>query len=233
MNKFFTTLAIAMVATMGIANAQHHFRIGPKAGLTGNWLPGTVLVEGERVMPNVGFYGGLALDWNLTEKVFLEGDLLYTQKGISSRVWTNNVNDVRVITRKYDHALGYVEIPLYIGYKIGEGNMSVAAGPEFCFNVLSLGKFTEYNYAEGTFYDSEKYSFSEYTKKFNVGLTAMLMYEFFEGFEFNLKFSYDFLGVVDITKTITGSNGRPLNLPAESFGRNMSLQFGFCYKFEL
>lgn len=126
---FVTVLALVLGAS---AFAQVEF--GAKAGMTANWIPGTYADLGDDPATNIGYYGGLTASLDLSRSAFLQAELLYIRKGISTE---------NPILGKYARNVSYVELPVLAGYK--KGNFRLMAGPAFAYCIGNTVKSDTYN----------------------------------------------------------------------------------------
>lgn len=114
-------LLAVLALTIGASASAQDFRFGVKAGVAGNWVKRTLLTPGDRVVPNIGFYGGVAGNIELSDLMFAQAELLFARKGISTR---NNVFG------EYSRNISYIQLPLFVGFKLGE-DVGLMLGPEF------------------------------------------------------------------------------------------------------
>ncbi|MCQ2186150.1 MAG: PorT family protein [Bacteroidales bacterium] len=248
MKKYILTVLAAMIMATGMADARkidkaHHFRIGPKVGLTGGWIPGSVLLSNEKVIPHMSYYAGISADYNLNEHFLIQADVLYTGKGHSDR--TNSLAYSDYLTSRYNLELGFVDVPLYLVYRISDNGLEFKLGPEFNFNVVAYDKFSEdvniksdsYDPEAGNKFETIKTDRRSYVRPFNVGISAGISYEFFQGFAFDFRFSYDFMGIIkpslvdEINNEIISGSESGKRFSDKS--RMMTISLGFVYKFEL
>lgn len=241
MKKYILTVLAAMIMATGMADARkidktHHFRIGPKVGMTGGWIPGSTLASNEKVLPHMSFYAGISADYNITENFLVQADVLYTGKGHTDRTYA--LSDTSVETSRYNLEMGYIDVPIYIVYKLADNGLEFKLGPEFNFNVVGYSNTRTYDYAENLF-KTDKMDLRNYIRPFNVGISAGISYEFFDGFAFDFRFSYDFLGTIkpslvdDINKYIKENGGTDAGNRFSDKSRMMTISLGFVYKFEL
>lgn len=136
MKKTLIALVAAFAACVSAA-AQSDFTLGPKVGFSMSWLPQTVLVGNEKVMPHNGFYAGVGFDWEFAENVIFGADLVYDTKGHSDRV-----DSPEGVLERYNLNLGYVKMPLYLGAKFFGDKFWVQAGPSLNFLTNATSKHT-------------------------------------------------------------------------------------------
>jgi hypothetical protein len=146
MKKMFFIIAIVVVAISG--NAQLKF--GVKGGLNVSNITGKY-TEGYR--SKIGLHlGGLA-NLTLTEKLSVQGELLYSAQGAR---WDDD--DEKTM-------LGYMQLPILVRYKIA-GGFYAEAGPQF--GLLVRAKDDN----EGDVYDIK-----EYLKKSDISLAMGVGYD--------------------------------------------------------
>lgn len=123
MKRLFLTIALTLTAFTGSFAQDLYF--GVKGGISGNWIPKTTINPDDKVLPNIGFYGGAIATYEFAGDLFLQGEVLYARKGISTKGETFN--------NKYWRRLHYLQVPLLIGAKLGDERFRLMAGPEFGF----------------------------------------------------------------------------------------------------
>lgn len=214
-------LILALTVASGIsASAQKNFKIGPKAGLSANWLPATNLDPGDKVLPHTSFYAGLSGEWDFTENALLQVEILYSGKGHSDR------NDLAM--RRYSLELGYLNIPVYAGFRFLDGQVGIMGGPEFGFNMLANRKISYIGDAPAG-KDAGSKSVKESVRPFNIGLGLQVSYQFWEGLGLDLKLSWG------LNRTFNDGKNAEGNIIKDSidYAHNTSIQFGLFYKFEI
>lgn len=219
MKKYILCAIAALFITSGISHAQNDFKIGPKAGIAASWIPGTTIVGNERIMPHNSFYAGLSAEWEFTENVFAQIEALYAGKGHSDRTPGD------LITEKYNLEIGYVQVPLFGGYKFFDGAMSVMAGPEFGFAVMARTKRT-IDTAKGDNTVTRK-NVKDAIRPFNIALALQVSYEIWSGLGIDAKLSYG------LNRTFKKDALNPYGIDLNDKGHNVTLQLGVFYKFEL
>lgn len=196
--------AILLLSLSTVAHAQ--FEAGIKGGFSGNWLTGTAMKGGESTKVHSGYYGGLFADYILSDRFFLQGEVLYNTKGHA---------DNSKYEGHYRRDLKYINIPVYFAASFWE-NLHVMAGPEFGFLVGCK------IHNEG----SESIDGMDDCKKLDMGIAIQLEYLFAERFGINLKGNYSFTKVFDVPY-----QADPFVAPVQDDGRNIGFQVGICYKF--
>lgn len=173
MKKLFITLVLALMAFTSVS--AQDFLVGVKGGFSGNWIPKTNINPDDKVLPNAGFYGGLTGTLDLSSQSFLQAEVLYARKGISTRGET--------FGNTYWRKLHYVQVPLLLGFKLMDDNFRFMVGPEFGYCLGSK------------VYDSavtvSPASASGY-KKFNFAVALQTSYIFWEGLGVDFKVDYAF-----------------------------------------
>lgn len=123
--KIILTIALALFAGAG-AFAQDGIGLGLKAGVAGNWIPGTYVDVGDDVLPNFGFYGGVYGFAEFSDTMFGQVELLYSRKGIYTK---------SPLLGKYTRNLSYIQLPLLVGFKLHDDAVNIAFGPAFAYCV--------------------------------------------------------------------------------------------------
>lgn len=199
--KHFILTAVLMLICNG-ASAQ--FELGFKGGFAAGWIPGTQLIGYEKVMPHNGFYVGAIADY-LFDNITLQAELTYAAKGHSDRSQQDG---------KYSRDLRYLQLPLYLGYRINP-RLTVLAGPEL--GLLLTAKVTQ---------DEIKWDGKADCHPFNVAIAAQFNYMVSDHFGVDIKGYYGLNRTFCVPYMIG-------NTPYEDKGHNAGFQIGFCYKFQL
>lgn len=198
--KRIVLLSILALMIGAPASAQN-FSFGVKAGVAGNWMKKTLIDPGDRVVPNIGFYAGVAGNIELSDLMFAQAELLFARKGISTR---------NEILGKYSRNISYIQLPLFVGFKLGSDDLRLMLGPEFGVCVRNKVVADAYNPSSvGT------------VRPFNLAIAAQINYMITD--EIGIDFKVD----MGLTKTmeVPEFEGRTTE------GRNLSVQAGVCYFF--
>ena len=195
-------ILLAVLAMMAGAPASaQEFSFGVKAGVAGNWMKRTWLDVGDRVVPNIGFYAGVAGNIDLSDLMFAQAELIFARKGISTR---------SEILGKYSRNISYIQLPLFVGFKLGSDNLRLMLGPEFGVCVGNKVKADTYNPSSvGT------------VRPFNLAIAAQVNYMITD--EFGIDFKVD----MGLTRTMKDAAIQD----RQDEGRNLSVQAGVCYFF--
>lgn len=198
--KRIVLLSILALMIGALASAQN-FSFGVKAGVAGNWMKKTLIEWDDRVVPNIGFYAGVAGNIELSDLMFVQAELLFARKGISTK------NDR---LGKYSRNISYIQLPLFVGFKLGSDDLRLMLGPEFGVCVRNKVVADNYNPSSvGT------------VRPFNLAIAAQINYMITD--EIGIDFKVD----MGLTKTmkVPEFEGRTTE------GRNLSVQAGVCYFF--
>lgn len=196
MKKLLITLALAAMAFSSVSAQGVLF--GVKGGISGNWIPKTNINPDDRVLPNTGFYGGISGAFDISDQTFVQTEVLYARKGISTRGAT--------FGNKYWRKIGYIQVPVMLGFKMADEDFRFMIGPEFGFCIGNK------------VYDSATIvspASASDVKKFNMALAIQTSYLIYEGLGIDFKIDYAF------TRTFTGNDN----------GRNLCVQLGVSYLF--
>ena len=134
--KKITLAALFLVAATFVVNAQTRF--GIKAGL--NLADANGKGDGESFSSDskmrVGFHLGGVADITFAEKFYFQPGLLFSTKGAKFETEDSGVKFTSTAN------LGYLEVPLNVGYRIdaGSAKINLGLGPYLGFGVA--GKFT-------------------------------------------------------------------------------------------
>lgn len=170
MKKIILTLALAVAAVTSVSAQEVFF--GVKGGISGNWIPKTNIDVEDKVLPNIGFYGGVACSWEFNDMAFLQTELLYARKGIS----TKN----QLLGTKYWRRLHYLELPIMFGIKAAGDRFRFAIGPQFAYCVGNKVN-------DETWYS---YSIAENVRKFNFGIVLQPSYLVIDQLAVDLKLDW-------------------------------------------
>lgn len=190
MKKIILTFALAMIAATG-AFAQE-FLFGVKAGITGNWIPKTNVNLDDKVLPNTGFYGAVAGTWEFNDRAFLQAELMYARKGISTKGELDG--------SKYWRKNHYLELPLLFGAKMADDRLRIAVGPQFAYCLGS--KVFDERYIPSP-------AVSDEVKKFNFALVLQPSYMILDALGVDVKLDYA------LTNTFNDSNDIGRNISVQ------------------
>ncbi len=229
MKKKITAAFAALMALTAPAGAHTDFKIGPKAGVAASWLPGTSMNANDKVLSHNSFYAGLSGEATFNGLFLVQSELLYTGKGHSDKNYLNGDTDLWM--SRYSLELGYIEVPVYLGVKFMDSQISIMAGPEFGFNVLAKNRTTVNGEISG-YGDKgvEKADVRQSVRPFNIGLGLQVSYEFFRGLGIDAKASW---GLNRTFRKGMNASGNISGTGTVDKGHNFTIQFGIFYKFAL
>lgn len=203
MNARKIMLTAALMLVMGFsAYAQYGVGLGVKAGVAGNWMPGTNADLGDQSVPNFGFYGGVYGFAEINDTMFGQVELLYTRKGCS----TNSP-----LLGKYKRNISYIQLPVLLGFKMHDDAINIALGPAIAYCIGN--KVTD----EVT----NPSSLGNEVAPFNLSGILQARYAITESFGVDLRFD------VGLTRTFKGSKDDDFL----DKGHNSSVQIGVSYMF--
>lgn len=197
--RIFLLTVLALM--IGASVSAQDFRFGVKAGVAGNWMKRTWLDVGDRIVPNIGFYAGMAGNVELSDIMFAQAELLFARKGVSTR------NEA---LGKYSRNISYIQLPLFIGFKLGSDDLRLMLGPEF--GVCVGNKVIS---------DVPNLSSIGTVRPFNLAIAAQINYMITD--ELGIDFKVD----MGLTRTMKDAAIRDV----QDEGRNLSVQAGMCYFF--
>ena len=196
-------LLVIIVFLAGCASVcAQDFSFGVKAGVAGNRINRTNLVSGERVVPNIGFYAGIAGNVELSDLMFAQAELLFARKGMNKK---------HELFGSYSRNISYLQLPLFVGFKLGSDDLRLMLGPEFGLCVGGNVKR----------YENAPEVIEEMVAPFNLAVAVQVNYMFAD--ELGLDFKVDY----GVTRTFRNDNVKGL----WNDGRNLSVQLGLCYFF--
>lgn len=203
MKKNFLFILLCISASV-IVKAQVSF--GVKAG----YNLSTMKFANEKLDSKSFFYAGGLIEYPLSPKVALQGELLYTQIGGKMGVELfqlvgNEVIDMGITY--YDYQFSQIQIPVSVKYNIIP-QLSASVGMNFAFNVSSKVKTT--------FMEENTHDF-EGLKTLNLYPFLGAEYKFNKNFFVDARYNFNF---IDMTK----NNGLPIKVGF--------LQAGVGYRFK-
>lgn len=199
--KLFLTTALALI--MGAGAFAQEIDFGAEAGVAGNWMPGTVMDTGDQQVTHLGYYAGLTASMDITDMIFVQAELSYVLKGVSTR---------NAALGRYSRNLSYIQLPLMVGFRTSEPRLNLYVGPAFglCVGNKVVSELTHASSA-GT------------PRKFNVSGTAQMTYMFLGNLGIDVRFDFG------INKTMQDTKVGQVSVDDD--GRNMGIMMGLCYKF--
>ncbi len=155
------------------------FNIGVKSGINvANFNGFTKLMD-----PRIGFHAGLFAEKKLTDKVSMQAELLYSQKGSRQDVlFPFNENDLRWVRFQTNYT--YLDIPFLIKYELFKG-FSPYMGKQLCLLVRKNAKLKGY--------DTDKATISG-QGRLHYGLVAGVMYNISDRIGADIRYSRELLG---------------------------------------
>ena len=203
-------IAIVLIATIfSVSLMSQGLSIGPQIGFSSTTLLEKDTVTG-RVDKNmkVGYQFGVAAEFEIMSFVYVGTAVTFFQKG-DKRVTSTSTSKTR---------LGYIDIPITIGYKMPLGNVSVFGNIGPYTSVAIIGK-SEYHseLMDETFPIELGGEFSSY-KRFDSGVIFGGGLDFKQ---FQVKANYA-IGFVDITSSeFVSTKNSVLNITGTYYiGRN-------------
>jgi len=180
MKKIFI-LAIALLSTAGIANAQSTdkpLKFGVKAGAN---FSNIIKNDGNNNFKTdylVGYHAGITLDIKLLENLAFTPEALYSTKGYKS---TSSFGEFTQTTH-------FIDIPILASIKLG-GGLNLVAGPQVSFLMSTKNTFdTNFGTAEQKIIEDDADRF----KKSLVGGVIGFRYDFNNKFGLNGRYALDF-----------------------------------------
>ena len=196
MNKLLITLAFILISALPV-NAQSLF--GVKGGVNVSYMN----IESRESL--VSFHAGLFSRIPLSEKYFLQPELLYSVKGAKFPGYFYYF-DMNI-------TFSYISMPILFGWKATD-HLLILAGPEFSYLVSNKVAVNEYG-------PNVTGSFSA----IDVGLDLGVAYLITKRIGAELRFSYGLVNVPDLY--FTDANGQSLGGLNE--GKNRTVQLSVNY----
>lgn len=203
--KSIRAIILTAIALLALStNLQAQtWHFGPKAGYAASWMPGTTINGDEQSILPHSSFYG----GFLIDCYF--GEMFYAEADIMYA--GKGHSDKGGIDVRYSRQLNYLQMPLLFGVSFADDQATVAIGPEFGWLMSSTVKRMEL----------PKYKDTESCNRFNIALGLQLEYMISDELGVDLKFDW---GLNRTMKHYFDANDK---------GRNLSLQVGVCYKFEL
>jgi hypothetical protein len=194
--------AIALLLISTCANSQ--IKLGLKAGTNFCFITGL----NNDYKPRVGINAGVLVKGNISKKIFIQPEILYSIKGyqfpatgFNSEGFTN---------------LNYICIPFMAGYSITD-KLNVLAGPEFNILTKAMSKF-----------DNARHDITKNYNTFEFGAGIGLTYIEVKGFGLELRYSYGISNLSNVILTDLLGN----EIMKTGIGHNHTLQLGIIYIFK-
>ncbi len=180
MKKIFI-LAVALLSTAGIANAQSTDKpitFGVKGGAN---LSNIIKDDGNNSFKTdylVGYHAGITLDIKLSDKLAFTPEAVYSTKGYKS---TSTIGEFTQTTH-------FIDIPILASIKLG-GGLNLVAGPQVSFLMSTTNKFeTGFGTAEQKIIEDD----SDRFKKSLAGGVVGFRYDFSNKLGINGRYALDF-----------------------------------------
>lgn len=177
-------LLISILCVLLSAGAFAQVYVGAKAGVAGNWIPGTNILPDDDVLPNFGFYGGATLTFDLSDVTAIQAELLYVRKGITTKGET--------FQNRYVRNIHYLELPVLFSMRVANDRYRVMIGPEFGY---ALGT-TVTNYS-----GKKDPASADALNRFNLGAVLQTTYFVTDNLGVDVKFDGG------LTKTFAAGDG--------------------------
>jgi hypothetical protein len=200
MKKAFTlilAIAFSLIQSFG------QISIGVKGGLN---LSNVKNIGSANNKTRLGFNSGLITEIAVGKKFIIQPELLYSIKGFKFTPTTFNSGGTL--------SFNYVSFPLLSGYRITD-NFIILLGPEFSFLTSANSRF-----------DGSNHDVLKNFRKFDLGIDLGATYNIKNGFGAELRYSYGFEDLADVTVTDLSGN----LIGKRKVGSNRVFQFGLFYK---
>lgn len=204
MKKFLMTLAVACFALTASAQEKGDLRFGVTAGMN------VSNITDMEMDSRIGFHVGAKAEYNITDNLYGNAALLFSQKGSKSE-WSEEGYNVESTWNP-----GYIELPIHIGYryKVDE-KVSIfgETGPYFAYGICGKAKdewtgtyagITESGEDKEDFFGDDKKEDNYGAKRFDCGWGVKVGVEAAK-FQVSLGYEYGFTKVKDINDAFEGS----------------------------
>lgn len=201
MKKIFIT---TFLITFSLIQSFGQISFGVKAGLNVSNVKNVGSAD-NKARP--GFYGGLLTEIKIGKKVIVRPEVLYSIKGNKFPATAFNGGGTL--------SLNYISIPLLGGFRPTD-KFTILLGPEFNFLTTANSKF------DGSNHDGTKIY-----RKFDFAIDLGATYSIINGLGVELRYSYGFEDLVDVTYTDQNGN----DIGTGRIGSNRVFQLGVFYRF--
>lgn len=177
---------LLLFSLLAIGISAQGLSFGPQVGFSSTTLIEKTTLGNVEKKFNLGYQFGVAAEFEIMSFLYVGASVSFFQKG------DKQGDDTYSAKTK----LGYIDVPIVIGYKMPIGNISVFGniGPYTSVAILGKSVFnSEYMNEENHVHDID----FEYYKRFDTGVTFGMGVEFKQ---FQVKANYA-LGFVDIIES--------------------------------
>ncbi len=172
------------------------------ASLSGDVNPGVGLSRYH------GFYGGVTMDFPLSNLFFVQTEGLYTRIGGTVNVAGSGVNV----------ALDYISVPVLLGMKVYE-RLSAQVGPQFNF----LAKKSKFSYKK----NEEEVIVEKAFDNFDLSLGIGLKYTTSSGYFVEARFNQGLTNIADSSN----ESLKKMNISSTNNFKNSYISIGMGYRF--
>lgn len=184
------------------AKSQVHF--GVKGGV--NLTKGAF--ENTSTDLAISYHLGVLAQFDFTEKIYLQPELLFSQKGWG--IPKGNFNE------KGDMILSYLNLPVLVGFKLNK-DISLLTGPELGFKLNEKRK-------PGS-------GFSDIYGNFDFGLALGVNYQLNSRFGIDLRYIHGLKKLINDRVMSVDEEGNSIHVQEIKDGSNRIIQFGLFYTF--
>ena len=197
---FFTTFLI----TFSLIQSFGQVSFGVKAGLNLSNVKNVGSLDNKT---RLGLNGGFITEIKISKKFIVRPEVLYSIKGYNFPPIGNDVGGTV--------SLNYISIPLFGGFRPND-KFTILLGPEF--NVLTNANSK---------FNGSNHDVTKYYRKFDLAIDLGVAYKIKHGLGVELRYSYGFEDLVDVTYTDQAGN----DIGKDRIGSNRVFQLGVFYKF--
>lgn len=213
-------IVVLVFLALGSSSFAQEFRLGGKIGVTGNWITGSLVDRGTRVIPHTGINGGFTAEMVFDDNISVAAEILYSGKGYTDITDYIKPEDLTKTSNLYGVNCGYLQIPLLFGYSVdNENKLTLFLGPEFGFALHA----SQYDIVDGKKLGSV--DVKDWFAPFNLALALQARYMFLENLGVEVKFDWG------LTRTLKDEAIDGLFIRNNT--HNMGVQLGLVFNFEL
>lgn len=205
--KFLYCFLISFLLSLHFCRAQINLKI--KAGaarsnlrvVDGHWIEHAVTT----------WYGGVATNFRINKRLFLQPELLYSERGCDLRMWDPTGD--RTLIRRY----GYISMPILVGWHPFK-KISLLLGAEPGYMVWDHAKDQVY-----------EHTYKDVDRRFNVDIDLGLAYQPLRRWTVEARGLAGLIGLYEEW----GQTRYTVSKTGEYVGYHFIVQFGVSYDLDL
>ncbi|WLD22649.1 porin family protein [Flavobacterium dauae] len=173
----------------------------------------------EQTKSKIGFYAGMGYKLNLTNKLYVTPELIYSQLGADAK----NTNTININS----YSQNYLSIPVFFEYELING-LRAGLGPQVDFLLKAIRKSDHHLLPEwARQYTVYEANITKIHNTLSFGLSAGLTYNFYNNFSIETRY---YLGL----SNIYNNDKKPIfdaAIDTDTEMKNQAFQIGLAYQF--